>query len=128
MTCGDLRDPERHLTPPSNSRLVRLYVTIGLVTSTQEAPTRAPRTEEVEEVTAMLGQLQVKEEDLAPRKGNWAYCKSLPSPDDLPSPSQDIAPEEWDDVLNPQEAEEGEEEEPLNSGQKALIACIVSRA
>ena len=103
-------------------------VMIGLMTSTQNTLTRAPRAEEVEEVTAMLGRLQVKEEELAPCKGNWAYCKSLPSPDDLPSPSQDVAPEEWDDVLNPQEAEEGEEEEPLNSGQKALIARIVRRA
>ena len=25
-TCGDLCDPERHLTPPLNSRLVRLYL------------------------------------------------------------------------------------------------------
>ena len=47
-------------------------VTISLVTSTQDALTHAPRAE---------GRLQVKEEELAPCKGNWAYCKSLPSPD-----------------------------------------------
>ena len=72
------------------------------MTSTQDALTHAPRAEEVEEVTAMLGWLQVKEEDLAPRKGNWAYRKSSPSPDDLPSPMhstiKDVHPEEWDDV------------------------------
>ena len=59
---------------------------ISLVTSMQDALTHLPRAEEVEEVTTMLGQLQVKEEDLAPHKGNWAYHKSLPSPDNLPSP------------------------------------------
>ena len=78
----------------------------------------------------MLGWLQVKEEDLAPCKGNWAYCKSLPSPDDLPSPMhstiEDILLEAWDNILNPPEAEEDQEGEPLNSRQKALIACIVS--
>ena len=101
------------------------------MTGTQDAPTCAPMAEEVEEVTAMLGRLQVKEEDLAPRKSNWAYRKTSPSPDDLPSPThstQDIPPEEWDEILNPQEAEEEEEEEPLDSRQKALIACLVSRA
>ena len=102
------------------------HVTIGLVTSTQDALTRAPRAEEVEEVTAMLGQLQVNKEDLAPCKGNWAYHKTSPSPDDLPTFTQDIPPEEWNDILNPQEAKEEEEGEPLDSGQKALIACIVS--
>ena len=95
------------------------------MTSTQDALTRAPRAEEVEEVTTMLGQLQVKEEDLAPRKGNWVYCKSLPSPDDLPSPTystiEDVPPEEWDKTLNPQESEEEPEGEPLSSRQKALI-------
>ena len=98
------------------------------MTSTQDTLSHAPRAEEVEEVTAMLGRLQVKEEDLAPREGNWAYCKSLPSPDDLLSPTQDTPPEEWDDILNPQEAKEEGEGEPLNSRQKALIAQIVSRA
>ena len=42
------------------------------------------------------------------------------------STTEDIPSEEWDDVLNPQEAKEEEEEEQLNSGQKALIARIVS--
>ena len=98
------------------------------MTSTQDALTHVPRVEEVEEVTAMLGRLQVKEEDLAPHKGNWAYRKSSPSPDDLPYPTRDVSPEEWDDVLNPQEAEEEEEEEPLNGGQKALIVHIESCA
>ena len=90
---------------------------ISLVTSTQDALTRAPRAEEVGE-------------DLALCKGNWAYRKSLPSPDDLPSPTnstiEGVLPKEWDKVLNLQEAKEEPEGEPLNSGQKALIVCIVS--
>ena len=53
----------------------------------------------------MLGQLQMKKEDLASREGNWAYRKSLPSPDNLPSPThstiEDVLPEEWDNALNP---------------------------
>ena len=102
------------------------------MTSTQDALTHASRAEEVEEVTAMLRWLQVKEEDLAPCKGNWAYRKSLPSSDNLPSPAcstiEDILPEEWDDVLNLQEAKEEQEEGLLNSGQKVLIACMVSHA
>ena len=110
----------------------RENVMIGLVTSTQDALTCAPRAEEVKEVTAMLGWLQVKKEDLALFKGNWAYHKSSPSPDDLPSPMhstiEDVLPEEWDKTLNPQETEEEPEGEPLNSGQKALIARIVSCA
>ena len=105
----------RQLANVEQCAMQKLNVTIGLVTSTQDALSRAPRAEEVEEVTAMLGQLQVKEEDLAPHKGNWAYCKSSPSPDDLPSPTQDIPPEEWDDILNPQEAAEEPEGEPLSS-------------
>ena len=107
---------------------MRTNVTIGLMTSMQDALTCTPKTEEVEEVTAMLGRLQVKGEDLAPHKGNWAYHKSSPSTDDLPSPTQDVPPEEWDETLNPPEAEEEPEEEPLNSRQKALIAHIVSCA
>ena len=102
------------------------------MTSTQDTLTCAPRAEEVEEVTAMLGWLQVKEEDLAPCKGNWAYCKALPSPDNLASPThstiEDALPEEWDEALNLQEPEEAPEGEPLNSGQKALIVRMVSRA
>ena len=76
----------------------------------------------------MLGRLQVKEEDLAPHEGNWAYRKSSPSPDDLPSPTQDVPPKEWDEVLNLQEAKEEPEGELLNSGQKVLIVWIVSCA
>ena len=105
-------------------------VMIGLMTSTQDALTYTPRAEEVEEVTAMLVRLQVKEEDLAPRKGNWAYHKSSPSPDDLSSPTHstinDVLPEEWDETLNPQEAKEEEEEESLNSGQGAHSAYCES--
>ena len=103
-------------------------VMIGLVTSMQDALTCAPRAEEVEEVTAMLGRLQVKEEDLSPHKGNWAYHKSSPSPDNLPSPThstiEDVLPEEWDKALNLPESKEEEEGEPLNSRQKALIAVL----
>ena len=36
---------------------MRMIVTIGLMTSTQDALTHAPRAGEVEEVTAMLGRL-----------------------------------------------------------------------
>ena len=98
------------------------------MTSTEDALPQAPRAEEVEEVTAMLGRLQVREEDLTPHKGNWAYRKTSPGPDDLSSPIEDVPPEEWDNVLNPQEAEEEPEGEPLMSRQKALIARIMSCA
>ena len=42
--------------------------------------------------------------------------------------TKDVPPEEWDETLNPQEAKEEPEEEPLSNGQRALIACIVSHA
>ena len=41
---------------------------------------------------------------------------------------EDALPEEWDEALNLQEAEEEPEGEPLNSGQKALIVRMVSHA
>ena len=77
--------------------------------TSSHVPSPCPETaKEVKEVTAMLGWLQVQE-DLAPWQRSWAYHKLLPGPDDLPSPMlstiKDILPEEWDNILNPQDAD-----------------------
>ena len=86
------------------------------------APSPRPATaEELAGVTAMFGRLHIRPASLEPKKGNWAYHKTSPGPDDIPASSESHL---WDDFRNPQEpADEDGDDTPLKtkSGHKSAV-------
>src|SRR5258708_16674923 len=83
-----------------------------------------PTVNELAKVTAMLRRLEVQPAMLEPKKGTWAYCKTLPGPDNLPMSNVSHL---WDDFHTPQEpANEDGDEDPLNKEEQAQISCLVS--
>ena len=63
---------------------------------------------------------------LEPKKGTWAYCKTLPGPDDLPASSESHL---WDNFCNPQEpTNEDGDEDPLDKEEQVQISHLVSGA
>src|SRR5258708_14227402 len=79
------------------------YVTSDPVTSVTNTRVPSPRpatAEELAGVTAMFGKLHIRPASLEPKKGNWAYRKTSPSPDDVPVADESYL---WDGIRNPQE-------------------------
>src|SRR5260370_40371522 len=94
-------------------------VTSDPVTSVTNARAPSPRPATAEElvgVTAMFRKLHIRPASLEPKKGNWAYRKTSPSPDDIPTADESHL---WDDFCNPQEpADEDGDELPLEDEEQ----------
>src|SRR5260370_33468713 len=101
-------------------------VTSDPVTSVTNARALSPRpatAEELAGVTAMFGKLHIRPASLEPKKGNWAYRKTSPSPDDVPVADESYL---WDGFCNPQEpANEDGDEFPLEDEEEGQIRCLV---
>src|SRR5260370_1197038 len=106
-----------------------MIVTSNPMTSVTNACAPSPRpatAEELAGVTAMFGRLHLRPASLEPKKGTWAYCKTSPSPDDLPASSESHL---WDDFCNPQEpADEDSDDTPSNAEERVQISRLVSGA
>src|SRR5258708_4622040 len=91
------------------------------------APSPRPATaEELVGVTAMFGRLHIRLASLEPKKGLWAYRKTSPSPDDIPTSSESHL---WDGFCNLQEpADEDGDDTPLEDEEQAQICRLVSGA
>src|SRR5260370_29774341 len=111
------------------SRTYLASVTSDPVTSVTNARAPSPRLATAEElvgVTAMFGKLHIRPASLEPKKGNWAYRKTSPGPDDVPASSESHL---WDDFCNPQDpANEDGDEIPLEDKARAQIRHLVSGA
>src|SRR5258708_1133069 len=84
------------------------------------------RDEGVAGVTVMFGKLHIRTASLEPKKGNWAYRKTSPSPDNVPIADESYL---WDGFNNPQEpADEDGDEFPLEDEEGAQIRCLVCGA
>ena len=106
-----------------------LVVTSDPVTSVTNARAPSPRlatAKELAGVTAMFGKLHIRPASLEPKKGNWAYRKTSPSPEDLPTADESYL---WDGFRNLQEpANEDSDEFPLADEEGAQISCLVCGA
>src|SRR5258708_21874101 len=89
-------------------------VTSAPVTSVTNARAPSPRlatAEELAGVTTMFRKLHIRPASLEPKKGNWAYRKTLPGPDDAPVADESYL---WDGFRNPQDpADEDGDDTPL---------------
>src|SRR5258707_2555985 len=84
-------------------QFLNLNVTSDPVTSVTNARAPSPRpatAEELAGVTAKFEKLNIRPASLEPKKGNWAYRKTSPSPDNVPVADE---PHLSDDFPNPQE-------------------------
>src|SRR5258708_4314675 len=102
-------------------------VTSDPVTSVTNAraPSLRPATaEELAGVTAKFEKLNIRPASLEPKKGNWAYHKTSPLPDNVPVADESHL---WDGFRNPQEPpdEDGDEFplEPEEEGQIRRLVC-----
>ena len=104
--------------------LQAMHVTFNPETSARAPPPHLATADEVERVADMLGRLQVEPAKLEPKQGNWAYRKTLPDPDDLPSP---MTSHIWEGLPStPQSTDEDSDEDSISAEDHALISHLVS--
>src|SRR5258708_35702570 len=104
------------------------YVTSDPVTSVTNARVPSPRpatAEELAGVTTMFGRLHIRLASLEPKKGNWAYHKTLPGLDDIPASSESHL---WDDFRDLQEpADEAGNDMPLCYACTSSYVILLTR-
>src|SRR5258708_30923388 len=96
------------------------------MTNARAPSPRLATAKELAGVTAMFGKLHIRLASLEPKKGNWAYHKTSPGPDDIPASSE---PHLWNDFRNPQDpANEDGDDTPLEDEERAQIRRLVCGA
>src|SRR5258708_7277916 len=129
MGVSDLKDTMLAKIYVSMLRMDDQSVTSDPVTSVTNARVPSPRlatAKELAGVTAMFGKLHIRPASLEPKKGNWAYRKTSPSPEDLPTADESYL---WDGFRNLQEpADEDGDEFPLEDEERAQIRRLVCGA